>query len=82
MLYLQSEIQINLIMSEKELNSYRFSSSEEPTDEMLSQIMSEVTADAIERRKESDAKYRAMMEKQREILKFRWSQRIKNYING
>lgn len=69
-------------MSEKELNSYRFSSSEEPTDEMLSQIMSEVTADAIERRKESDAKYRAMMEKQREILKFRWSQRIKNYING
>lgn len=69
-------------MSDKELNSYRFASSEEPTDEMLAQIMSEVTADAIKRRKESEAKYIAKMEKQREILKSRWNQRIKNYING
>ena len=31
-------------MSEKELNSYRFSPEQEPTDEMLEQIMREVAA--------------------------------------
>ena len=31
-------------MSEKELNSYRFTPYEEPTDEMLCQIMKEETA--------------------------------------
>ena len=30
------------IMSEKELNAYRFSPEQEPTDEMLEQIMREV----------------------------------------
>ena len=68
-------------MSEKELNSYRFTSAEEPTDEMLAQIMSEVTADAIELRKKSDAKYQALMEKQRALLKSQWSNRIKRYLN-
>ena len=31
-------------MSEKEMNSYRFVSGQEPSDEMLSQLMSEVAA--------------------------------------
>ena len=34
------------IMSEKELNSYRLTSMEEPTDEMLSTIMKEAAAEA------------------------------------
>lgn len=68
-------------MSEKELNSYRFASSEEPTDEMLTQIMREVTAEVLDRRKASEARYRAEMEKHRKMLKARWGQRIKNYIN-
>ena len=33
-------------MSEKELNSYRFSPEQEPTDEMLEQIMREVAEEA------------------------------------
>ena len=33
-------------MSEAEMNSYRFNSGMEPTDEMLAQIMREVSADA------------------------------------
>ena len=33
-------------MSEKELNSYRLTSMEEPTDEMLSAIMKEAAAEA------------------------------------
>lgn len=69
-------------MSEQELNSYRFTSGKEPTDEMLSQIMSEVRADAMERRKESDLKYHTEMEKQRAELKARWNDRLKYYING
>ena len=36
------------IMSEKEMNSYRFSSGQEPTDEMLSQLMKEVAQEARE----------------------------------
>ena len=33
-------------MSEKELNAYRFSPEQEPTDEMLEQIMREVAEEA------------------------------------
>lgn len=35
-------------MSEKEMNSYRFSSGQEPTDEMLIQLMKEVAQEARE----------------------------------
>ena len=34
-------------MSEKEMNSYRFLSGQEPSDEMLSQLMNEVAAEAV-----------------------------------
>ena len=43
-------------MSEKELNSYRFTSGAEPTDEMLSTIMNEVAQEAVEKT------YRQLME--------------------
>lgn len=35
-------------MSEKEMNSYRFGTGQEPTDEMLEQVMKEVAQDARE----------------------------------
>ena len=35
-----------MLMTEKELNSYRLTSLEEPTDEMLSYIMKEAAAEA------------------------------------
>ena len=40
-------------MSDKELNSYRFTSGEEPSDEMLDAIMKEVAEDASKKQKEA-----------------------------
>lgn len=48
-------------MSEKELNSYRFSPEQEPTDEMLEQIMREVAEEAKEsNRKATERNFEAM----------------------
>lgn len=44
-------------MSEKELNSYRLTSTEEPTDEMLSAIMREAAEDAVSRWKEAERRF-------------------------
>ena len=46
-------------MSEKELNSYRFTSGADPTDEMLSTIMKEVAQEAKEKKEKA---YRQLME--------------------
>ena len=40
-------------MSDKDLNSYRFTSGEEPTDEMLGAVMREVAEDAQKKHKEA-----------------------------
>ena len=42
-----------LVMSEKEMNSYRLTSLEEPTDEMLTTLMKEVAEEA--KRKSEEA---------------------------
>lgn len=44
-------------MTEKEMNAYRLTSLEEPTDEMLSQLMREAAADAKERSERTHAQY-------------------------
>ena len=44
-------------MIEKEMISYRFLSGQEPSDEMLNQIMIEVAEDAMARRKKADEAY-------------------------
>lgn len=44
-------------MSEKELNSYRLTSMEEPTDEMLAAIMKEAAADAAKRWEEAEKRF-------------------------
>ena len=46
-------------MSEKELNSYRFSSGKEPSDEMLDAIMKEAAKEAKEKKEKA---YRQLME--------------------
>lgn len=46
------------MISEKELNSYRLTSMEEPTDEMLAQIMHE--AAALYRKENEDAQKRVI----------------------
>lgn len=44
-------------MSEKELNAYRLTSMEEPTDEMLSAIMKEAAEEAVQRWKEAEKRF-------------------------
>ena len=44
-------------MSEKEMNSYRFVSGQEPSDEMLEQIMMEAAMEANQRKRRADEEY-------------------------
>lgn len=63
-------------MSEKELNGYRFLSGQEPTDEMLAQLMSEVTRDAMERSEETRKRVDADMKCRRKALRAEWRTRL------
>ena len=48
-------------MSEKEMNAYRFGTGQEPTDEMLEQVMKEVAQEARESsKKATDAHFEQM----------------------
>lgn len=69
-------------MSEKELNSYRFLSGEEPSDEMLAQIMKEAAADANSRKRIADSQAMMEMTLRREKLHAEFSDRINRLING
>lgn len=69
-------------MSEKELNSYRFTSREGPTDEMLSQIMREVAQEAAERHRKAVDAHFEQMRKDIAVKQAMWAERIKNAING
>ena len=68
-------------MSEKELNSYRFLSGKEPTDEMLAAIMREAKEEAVAKRKIADDKMQELMQFRRAELKAKYSERISN-ISG
>ena len=50
------------IMDDKELNAYRLTSLEEPTDEMLSQIMKEVAEEARQKSEEAHRRYFAALD--------------------
>lgn len=63
-------------MSEQELNSYRFTSGSEPSDEMLKCIMKEVAEDAMARRHEAELRINESVDNQRLALKEKWSKRI------
>lgn len=69
-------------MSEQELNSYRFTSGTEPSDEMLEQIMKEVARDAKELQEQITIEYFNDMRKDAEVIKAKWSDRINKAING
>ena len=68
-------------MSEKEMNSYRFGTGQEPTDEMLSQIMKEVAQEAVESRKEVEAFLLKQMCLNIVKKQEQWADRINNIIN-
>ena len=69
-------------MSEQEMNSYRFTSGLEPSDEMLAQLMKEVAHDAKERQKQATAAYFSEMRREAEVVKTKWADRINSAING
>ena len=63
-------------MSEQELNSYRFLSGEEPSDEMLECIMKDALESAMARRREAEARMRAEVDRQRQLNREKWSNRL------
>ena len=69
-------------MSEQEMNSYRFTSGQEPTDDMLSQLMREVANDASIRQEMATYAYFSEMRREAEAVKAKWVDRINNAING
>ncbi len=59
-------------MSEKELNKYRLTSLDEPTDEMLTQIMREAAEEAQKENEEIEAQYLAQMKVEYNIARVKW----------
>ena len=69
-------------MSESELNSYRFNSGKEPTDEMLAHIMHEVAIDAKRRHDEATKKYFEELRRGANEQQAKWADRIDEIKNG
>lgn len=82
MLFLQKIINEEIVMSEKEMNSYRFGTGQEPTDEMLEQVMKEVAQDARESSKRAADAHFEQMRRNIALNKARWNERINSIING
>lgn len=55
------------------MNSYRFILGQEPSDEMLSQLMNEVAAEAVAHRQKVDDAYFSQMKKNVAIKREKWS---------
>lgn len=62
-------------MSEKEMNSYRLTSMEEPTDEMLSTLMKEVAEEAKLKGEEATNKFFDQMNEKIRLQKREWSKK-------
>lgn len=69
-------------MSEQELNSYRFMSGEDPTDDQLDAIMKAALADVRKRAKEARIKYDEQYERLYAIEHSKVARRIENVRNG
>ncbi len=69
-------------MSEQELNSYRFLSGEEPTDEMLQAIMSDARDAAVKRAEEAQLRFEADYERLYAQTREAWEERLARYRNG
>ncbi len=69
------------IMSDKKLNTYRFSPENEPTYEMLAAVMREVAIEASENsEKATDAYFNAML-RDIDMKQAKWATRIKRIVN-
>lgn len=69
-------------MSEKEMKSYRFGTGQEPTDEMLEQVMKEVAQEARESSKRATDAYFEQMRRNIAAHKEQWEERINSIIYG
>lgn len=69
-------------MSEKELNSYRFSPEQEPTDEMLEQIMKEVAEEARTSNQRTAEAYMAQMRRNVRAKQAKWAGEIERALHG
>ena len=58
------------------MNSYRFGTGQEPTDEMLAQIMHEAAVDATKRHVAATTKYFDELRKGIEEQQAKWAERI------
>ena len=68
-------------MSEEEMNSYRFASGEEPSDEMLSQLMKEVAEEAQISNQKAAERHLAEMTRNIAVKKAKWEKRINEALN-
>ena len=68
-------------MSEKELNAYRFSPEQEPTDEMLEQIMKEVAEEAQAGNRKATEEYFAQMHQDIANKLVKWGNQINSIIH-
>lgn len=69
-------------MSEQELNSYRFISGEEPSDEMLAYIMKEAAAEAKERNEKVNKRFFEEIKSDGETLRKTISEKFRSELNG
>ena len=69
-------------MSEKEMKSYRFSSGNEPSDEMLSQLMKEVAQEAKESNQKAIGEFFEALKREAKAIKDEWLNRQTYAING
>lgn len=69
-------------MSEKELNSYRFLSGEDPTDEMLQAIMDDARDEAVKKAKSAQKKLDTDYDLQYERALKIWADRLNSAQNG
>lgn len=64
------------------MNSYRFVSAEEPSDEMLKQIMMEAAMEANQRKRRADEEYFSQMMRNIDVKRERWAERINQVKNN
>lgn len=68
-------------MSEQEMNAYRFGRGEEPTDEMLSQLMKEVVQEARESSKRAADAHFEQMRRNIAIKREKWAKQLRQAAN-
>ena len=69
-------------MSQEELNKYRFGNGEEPTEEMLEQVMEEAAQYSIESSNKVTTEYFENMRNNIKSRKSEWENRINVILNG